>query len=235
MEITSSNRDSLFVPSIKCQSLLGKAIQEHFTKPSQIASVFSSSPSLRNSSAGANFLTNFEIDGDFVKIYETVFTPEDCFSIQLAFAVRLNPVGRSWNRIFGFLSKLATTKYFSLSLRSLQIGDDRYALLMSDRELCFIATHLKRITSLHVVSSCNISEESIRVIGENLDELEELNLSGAAQGINGDAVAHLTSKMTRLTSLNLSSTSVSVEALSELSALVALETLLLNASVKRFC
>jgi hypothetical protein len=55
-------REPFSVPSIKCQSLLGKAIQEHFSKPQQLASVFSSSPSLRNSSVGANFLTNFLIN-----------------------------------------------------------------------------------------------------------------------------------------------------------------------------
>jgi hypothetical protein len=71
-------RDSLSVPSMRCQSLLGKALQEHFTKPEGIASVFSSSPSLRNSSAGANFLTNFKIDAQSAKLFQTVFTPEDC-------------------------------------------------------------------------------------------------------------------------------------------------------------
>jgi hypothetical protein len=82
MNITSSNRDSLFVPSTRCQSLLGKALQEHFTKPDQIASVFSSSPSLRNSSAGANFISNFRIEFETMKIFQTIFTPEDCFSVQ---------------------------------------------------------------------------------------------------------------------------------------------------------
>ena len=61
-------RDPLFVPSMKCQSLLGKALQEHFTKPEQVASVFSSSPSLQNSSAGANFIANFKLDKDSVKV-----------------------------------------------------------------------------------------------------------------------------------------------------------------------
>jgi hypothetical protein len=70
---------------MKCQSLLGKAIQEHFTKPEQVASVFSSTPSLRNSSAGANFLTNFKLDyWGAVKLFQTVFTPEDSFSVQLS-------------------------------------------------------------------------------------------------------------------------------------------------------
>jgi hypothetical protein len=67
---------------MKCQSLLGKALQEHFTKSSQVASIFSSSPSLQNSSAGANFITNFQVDEKSATLFETIFTPEDCFSIQ---------------------------------------------------------------------------------------------------------------------------------------------------------
>ena len=62
MNITSSNRDSLFVPSVKCQSLLGKALFEHFSKIDQVASVISSSSAFRDSSVGANFLTNFVVD-----------------------------------------------------------------------------------------------------------------------------------------------------------------------------
>jgi hypothetical protein len=84
MDINSSKRDLFCVPSMKCQTLLGKAIQEHFTKPAQLASVFSSSPSLQNSSAGANFLSNFKLNKNTSTLFLTVFTPEDCFSFQFS-------------------------------------------------------------------------------------------------------------------------------------------------------
>jgi hypothetical protein len=85
MNIASfDEREPLNIPSIRCQSLLGKAIHEHFTNPSQIASIFSSSPSLRNSSVGANFLTNFKLDAQSATLFNTVFTPQDCFSTQFA-------------------------------------------------------------------------------------------------------------------------------------------------------
>jgi hypothetical protein len=84
------NRDSFFVPSMKCQSLLGKAIQEHFKYPERVACVFSSSPSLQNSSAGANFLTNFKLDEKSITLFRTVFTPEDCFSVSFAPSIHID-------------------------------------------------------------------------------------------------------------------------------------------------
>jgi hypothetical protein len=119
-------RGSLFVPSFFCQSLLGKAIQEHFTEPRQIASVFSSSPSLRNSSAGANFLTNFKIDEKSLILFQVVFTPEDCSSIEFSFSIGIDLVRchseQARNIFFNFFRNLITkSRYLEASLRSLEI------------------------------------------------------------------------------------------------------------------
>ena len=134
-------RDSLSVPSMKCQSLLGKAVQEHFTKPEQVASVFSSSPSLQNSSVGANVLTNFKIDKSSFILFQTVFTP-DCFSTQFipSLNVSSKQVGgdeRTWENIFSFLQNFITKNgnYLAASLRSLEINSEH----ISDQQLHFLS------------------------------------------------------------------------------------------------
>ncbi len=145
----SYKREPLFVPSMRCQSLLGKAIQEHFTKPSQIASVFSSSPSLRNSSVGANFITNFRIDKDSIKNFDTIFTPEDCFSVQFAPCLEVLAEGSDdWEQIFNWISNLINkTRYVEASLRSLTIT----STFITDQQLQFILSHVKRIEKFELV------------------------------------------------------------------------------------
>jgi hypothetical protein len=173
---TFSPRDSLFVPSNKCQSLLGKAIQEHFTKPEEIASVFSSSPSLQNSSAGANFLTNYRIDEQSKKLYETVFTPEDCFSCNFAPNIRI--VANTCNQnafdfIFNFIRQLVNKKpkYLEASLRSLKIDSP----FITNEQLIFILSNLKRITNLELELLDSAVTSGVRSI-ENLTELEKLKI-----------------------------------------------------------
>jgi hypothetical protein len=171
-------RDLFSVPSIKCQSLLGKAVLEHFTKPEQIASVFSSSPSLRNSSAGANFLTNFRIDEQSITLCETVFTPEDCFSVQFTPSLVVQAEGSDdWEQIFNLISNLINnTRYVEASLRSLTI----MSTFITDQQLQFILSHVKRIEKLGL-----ILDEEYRItakglsdsIRENLSELKEFGIT----------------------------------------------------------
>jgi hypothetical protein len=176
MFISSSEpRESLFVPSIKSQTLLGKAVLEHFRNDKQIASVFSSSPSLRNSSAGANFLTNVNINEETVKLFERIFTPEDCFSLSFSPALSINSMNREetvWRNIFSFLMNfLKNQKYLEASLRSLQIRSE----FINDEELDFIFSHLKRITKFKYVNYRNIAMSSMgfNIIPEILPNLEE--------------------------------------------------------------
>ena len=170
MNISSFDRRApLFVPSIKCQSLLGKAIQEHFTKPEQVASVFSSSPSLRNSSAGANFLTNFILDEKLSKLFDTIFTPEDCFSVQFAPCIQVFAEGSDdWKQIFHLISNLINnSRYVEASLRSLKIT----SAFIDDEQLQFILSHVKRIEKLELVldPECRITPNGLcDSIQENL-------------------------------------------------------------------
>jgi hypothetical protein len=173
-------RDLLLVPSIRCQSLLGKAIQEHFTKPDQVASVFSSSPSLRNSSAGANFLSNFEIYSESLTLFRTVFTPEDCFALQ--FAPKMNVCAESfvenlWRDVFSFVQQLIKTRYFEASLRSLKI----VSKMITDEQLYFIFSHLRRLTTLELNFHANwiITSEGLSSSIGNLLDLTELTIENS--------------------------------------------------------
>ncbi len=195
------NRD-FSVPSVKCQTLLGKAIQEHFTHPRQVACVFSSSPSLQNSSAGANFLTNFRIDGESVQLVKTVFTPKKCYSVQFTPQMRIydgyQPALSA--EIFNFLkNNIEMTKYFPVSLRSLAISSD----IITDEQLIFILSHLKRITKLELEAlPDNITSSGIIRGIPNLKELEELIIkhSGA---ITASSLQVISSKL-KLSTLVLS-------------------------------
>jgi hypothetical protein len=202
MNISSSDlREPFFVPSIKCQSLLGKAIQEHFTKTDQIASVFSSSPSLQNSSAGANFLTNFKLDWQTVKLCEAIFTPEDCFSIQFAPCIEVFAEGFVCERIFNMISNLINkTRFLEASLRSLAISSD----LITDEQLQFILSNLKRITKLEFEfgEDCKISSNGISGIAEHLPELAFVRISSKT-GVTAPVLALFASKLLNLKTLNL--------------------------------
>jgi hypothetical protein len=191
MDITSSeSRELLFVPSIKCQSLLGKALQEHFRKPEEIASVFSSSPSLRNSSVGANFLTNFKLDEKTAKLFDTVFTAEDCFSVQLSPSICICDL----NFIQNFISK---TKNLEASLRSLKIESS----FITDEQLHFTLSHLKRITKFELVvldDECQLSSAGVsNSVGDYLNDLQELKIQASA-AINTSTLEVFASKLTKL-------------------------------------
>jgi hypothetical protein len=230
MDIFSSEpREPLFVPSFFCQSLLGKAVQEHFTKPQEVASVFSSSPSLQNSSAGANFLTNFRIRPDNVQLFETVFTPEDCFSIQFTPSLTFlayNFNEQSWDIIFNFLFKnlIKTTKYLEASLRSLTIKAD----LVTDEQLRFILSHLRRITKLDMILHFydgRITSRGIRAIGENLTELIELRIQ-VSDALDDSVLQLFESKLKKMTKLVLEACSAigdnGVLAISKMESLTSL-------------
>ncbi len=194
-------RGSIFVPSMKCQSLLGKALQEHFTKPDQIASVFSSSPSLQNSSAGANFLTNFRIDDKSRKLFETVFTPEDCFALQFAFSLSIeSPSRQLWTKMFCFFRNLINlTKYLEASLRSLKIR----AQFITDEQLHFILSNLRRLTKivLDLDENRQITSSAISSIGsEHLRNLEELQIKNS-QVVTTPVLEVFASKLNKLTTL----------------------------------
>jgi hypothetical protein len=198
----AESRDSLFVPSMKCQTLLGKAIQEHFTKPEQVASVFSSSPSLRNSSVGANFLTNFRLDWQTSKIFETVFTPEDCFSIQFTFEMRVFDFDDEikWNSIISFIQNFITkTRFFEASLRTLSF----VSKLLNDEQIHFILSHLRRITKLELIldEDCAISSVGLSSI-ENLIGLEELHIY-SSRAVTTDVIQLFASKLNNLKVLSL--------------------------------
>jgi hypothetical protein len=194
---TSDSREPLFVPSVKCQSLLGKAVFEHFTKPEQIASVFSSSPSLRNSSAGANFLTNIQIDENIIKLFEFLFTPEECFSVQ--FTPSLNLFSPSSDQLENFIPNLVNRKYLQGSLRSLAIASD----LITNEQLNFIFSRLNRITTLELTSISDITSEGLAgAIGENLPEITELRFS-SARAVDTSALELFASKCKKLETLVL--------------------------------
>jgi hypothetical protein len=179
MNISSFDpREPLFVSSMKCQSLLGKAIQEHFTTPEEVASVFSSSPSLRNSSAGANFLTNVKIDAQSAKLFQAVFTPEDCFSVQFAPCIEVfSKESDDWEQIFNWISNLINhTGYVEASLRSLKIT----STFITDQQLQFILSHVKRIEKLELLldPECKITPKGLSdSIQENLSELKEFGIT----------------------------------------------------------
>jgi hypothetical protein len=204
MDITSSDpRDSLSVPSVKCQSLLGKALQEHFTKIDQIASVFSSSPSLQNSSAGANFLTNFRLDEKSAKLFDTVFTPEDCFSIQFTPHLSLINHNSEFKTIFSFVQKLITKnqqKYFEASLRTLVIVSS----YISDEQLHFIVSNLKRINNFTLITrnGCNINSWGLSSIAENLSEVTYLAICSCG-GVDTSSLELFVTKLKKLKSLSI--------------------------------
>jgi hypothetical protein len=191
-------RDSLFVPSMKSQSLLGKAVFEHFTEPEQVASVFSSSPFLQNSSAGANFMTNFRINSKSIELVETVFTPEDCFAVQFSPCLEVFAEGSDdWEHIFSMISNLINkTRYAEASLRSLKIT----SACINDEQLQFILSNSKRIKQLSLdlghnhVSSDGISNS----IGENLSQLEDLRIFNA-RSLNTSVLKIFAAKLTKLT------------------------------------
>jgi hypothetical protein len=200
-------RDPLSVPSMKCQSLLGKAIQEHFTKTKQIASVFASSPSLQNSSAGANFLTNFILGKDtLIKLFQSVFSPKECFSVQFSPALNLNAddySDQSWRNVFTFFQNLInTTQYVEASLRSLKLR----CKFINEKQMLFIVSNLKRLTHLELDLDENekISAKSINTIAENLPELEHLKIE-CTNSVNTSTLQLFSSKLKKLKSLSLES------------------------------
>jgi hypothetical protein len=177
-------RPSFHVPSVKCQSLLGKALQEHFSKPEQVASVFSSSPSLQNSSAGANFLTNFEINETITTIFEIIFTPEDCFSVQLAPQLEMKShhddgaeEAKSPSVLCFLKHLLSNTKYLEASLRSLQLN----SIPITAEDFKFITSRVKRLTKFSLLSMAGLSVDLVKSILENLSK-ELVHLSFAFCG-----------------------------------------------------
>jgi hypothetical protein len=201
-------RDAFFVPSVRCQSLLGKALQEHFTKPEQVASVFSSSPSLRNSSAGANFLTNFNIDEKSAKLFHVVFTPEDSFSLSFSQSISINFFGdeRIWKKIFNYMKNLITKnpKYLEASVRSLSIASE----FITNEQLHFILSHLKRTTKFSLNLDNNRSVNSaghsagLKRIAEILPDLIELRVSSYRE-VNDSVIQHFVLKLKKLKHLGV--------------------------------
>jgi hypothetical protein len=217
------------LPSTRCQSLLGKAIQEHFTKPDQIASVFSSSPSLRNSSAGANFLSNFKIEKTSINLFETIFTPEDCFSLSFSPALHVESEWfheETWAKIYSFLQTLVkkNQKYLESSVRSLAINSPN----ITEEQLQFILSNLKRVTKanfgLYRIPSSGISNS----IGENLLDLEELRI-GSSDGVDTSVVQLFSEKLKHLKKLCFSSCAhlndESVKLISMISTITSLKLL----------
>ncbi len=202
MNISSSeSREPLIVPSMHCQSLLGKAIQEHFTKSSQIASIFSSSPSLQNSSAGANFLSNFKLDEKSSLLFSNVFTPEDCFSCQFSTSIQVKfwsckyDHEETWRNIFFVFSKLTTTKFLAASLFSLSIATN----FITDEQLNFILSNLKRINKLELdlVDNKSITSEGLgKSIAENLSNLSDLRIYSCS-AVTDSVIELFASKLNR--------------------------------------
>jgi hypothetical protein len=201
-------RRSLIVPSMQCQSILGKAIQEHFTKPEQIASVFSSSPSLQNSSAGANVLTNFQVDEKSITLFSTIFTPEDTFSLQLAPSIKIGINGfprhwqHVWDEMFSFMENLIKkTKYIEASLRSLNISTN----LINAEQLHFIFSNVTRIKKLELSLDSNvygITSTQLESSIENLSELTQLRITHT-RILTTSTLQLIAQKMTKLEKLIL--------------------------------
>jgi hypothetical protein len=196
-----------FVPSMACQSLLGKAVQEHFTHPRQVASVFSSSPSLQNSSAGANILSNFKLDDEAsIKLFKIIFTPEDCFSVQFTPTIMIE-VGTfcsdegSWIKIFSFMTNLVTkTKYIEASLRSLTISTQH----IDDEQLHFLLSNLKRLTKLDLNFHYDSSITSLGFSSiEKLTQLEHLGISAPRGVVDTSVLQLVASRCTKINTLIL--------------------------------
>ena len=154
-------------------------MEKHFKnisqKPEEIASILSSSPSLQNSSVGANFLTNFTIDEKSVKLFQNVFTPEDCFSVQFtpALAVQENFRDQKWESVFSFVTNFITnTKYLEASVRSLEYTSDR----LTDEQLRFLVSKLRRLVKIDIGVCPMISASGIESVAANCSNLEVLGL-----------------------------------------------------------
>jgi hypothetical protein len=192
-------RQSLHVPSLYCQSLLGKAVLEHFTSESEIAAVFSSSSSLQNSSAGANLASNFHVDENTFRLFTTVFAPPTCFSVQFVPAWSVIRCSMSFSskiryEITDLLSDLAKTPYARESLRWL----DLRALDVTSALLEQIVSDFPRIETLILSRpKQNVSLTSL----QKLPDLKRVKISLYGNA-SSDAILVL-SKLRALTSLTL--------------------------------
>ncbi len=207
MDFIRDPRDAFSVPSTRCQSLLGKALQEHFTIPQHVASVFSSSSSLRNSSAGANFITNFRIDAQSAKLFSNIFTPEDCFSLQFAPEITLISIDlpENWNRMYSFFEKfISRSRFLEASLKSLTL----LCKHINNQQLHFIIWNLKRLTKLKIQYFRNgVSPAGMNNMFEHLSSsLVELHISECDALLQSDnnALEGLPTRLKNLKSLHIS-------------------------------
>jgi hypothetical protein len=193
-------RELLFVPSF-CQSLLGKALFEHFSKIDQVASVISSSSAFRDSSVGANFLTNFVVDEKTIFFNQIVFNPEDCFSVQLTatLTIQENFREQKWELIFGFVKNLITkTKFLEASLRSLTVKSDSF----TDDQARFLVSNLKRIEKFDMSFCRLITSSAIESVAAMCPKLEILGLNSCYDLEIDDFQQHLL-KLENLRTLDL--------------------------------
>jgi hypothetical protein len=253
--IFNPHRESLHASSMKCQTLLGKAMQEHFVTFDFIAVIFSSSATLRNSSFGANFLLNSCLSKTTINLFKIVFTPEDCSSLQFIHQLTISGA-YAWTDIFAFLRRfIRDTRYLVQSLRSLnfwcQWNSGANVSVITD-ELFFFVSHLHNLRTLQLTKCDKLRNDGIKLVCENLPFLTNLDLSGIyllsedgmkhvatlnflerlnladCENVN-DRCLNCISSLTRLKYLNLSNCFfVSDTGISFLVPLIHLETLILT-------
>jgi hypothetical protein len=136
MDIFSEKpRPSFPVGSFHHQHLLSKALFEHVEDVSTIAAVAASSSSIRHSSLAANLGVNLEINGTTIPLFDIVFAPKECFSIQLVRELSIycyreekdsSKEQAEPGRIRKFISDLILhTKYFSKTIRSIKLQNSK--------------------------------------------------------------------------------------------------------------
>jgi hypothetical protein len=121
-------------------------------------------------------------------LFQAVFAPEDCFSVQFVPTLCIN--AELWTRAFSFLQNLTNQKqnYLEASLRSLTLSSRQ----ITDEQLHFIFSNLKRITKCHLDldRSDKVTSSGINAIGENLLELTELRIA-VSMAVNASVLQFL--------------------------------------------
>lgn len=124
---------NLRVPSKFAQTLLTKAAFENLVSPAHIACVALASKSFQNSSMGANAASAFKITRQTVDLFNNVFHPASCFSIQLTPELSIDQTSKLDDQVksqtraadnmtfIGFVTALRQTKYFEKSLQKLDL------------------------------------------------------------------------------------------------------------------
>lgn len=241
------------IPSPKCQTILYKSALEHFCDIEHFASFVLVSETFRNSSFGANFVMNFEINCDTIKLFiiiSNIITPKSCQSLQFIPLLKIN-ANKCESSALNFAAQLVNTKYFHLQLQELTLDhvDEKFISCffgapekkwpqlktlsltngdVNDADAELVSKKLPSLTSLSLYSSIEITDVGLEKIAANLRSLTFLDLSGNEQFT--DIGMKEVAKLPLLTSLDLSwlcrITDVGLEHISSITSLT---------SINRYC